>query len=62
MEYCSLVYEGGLVWAVHKLQNDALRICEMIRYPRGVNIDDLHMRNGVSKLQTAGQHQMLSYL
>ena len=56
MEYCSFTYGGGPVWAERKLQtlqNDALRICEKIRDPRGVNIENLHTRNNVPKLEQA---------
>ena len=62
MEYCSFTYGGGPVWAERKLQtmqNDALRICEKIRDPRGVNIDNLHTRNKVLKLEDGRQHQLL---
>ena len=56
MEYCSFTYGGGPVWAERKLQtlqNDALRICERIRDPRGVDIENLHTRNRVPKLEQA---------
>ena len=65
MEYCSFVVEGGPVWAVRKfqtLQNDALRICERIRDPRGVDVDGLHERLKVPKLEPARTRQLLGYL
>ena len=65
MEYCSFTYGGGPVWAERKLQtlqNDALRICEKIRDPCGVNIVNLHGRNNVPMLEDARQRQLLTYL
>ena len=52
-------------WAVRKmqtLQNDALRICECIRDPRGVNIDDLYARNNIQKLLPARTGELVVHL
>ena len=63
MEYCSFVVDGGPVWAIRQyqtLQNDVLRISELIRDPRGGDIDDLHARNNIAKLQPA--RDLLSHI
>ena len=65
MEYCSFVTDGGPVWAVRQmqtLQNDALRICEGIRDPRGVNIADLHARHKIEMLEPARTRELLGHL
>ena len=65
MEHCGFVTDGGPVWATRKmqtLQNDALRICECIRDPRGVDIDALHTRNQIPKLVRARDKELLSYM
>ena len=65
MEYCGFVTDGGPVWAARQmqtLQNDALRICERIRDPRGVNVDALHTRNNLSELKPARSRELLCHL
>ena len=65
MEYCSFIVDGGPVWAARQyqtLQNDALRISELIRDPRGVDIDALHARNKIPKLRPARDRELLSHL
>ena len=65
MEYCSFATDGGPVWAVRQmqtLQNDALRICEGIRDPRGVNITDLHARHKIEMLESARTRELLGHL
>ena len=60
-EYCCYLQDGGPLWASRKLQtlqNDALRACEQIRDPRGINIDHLHTRNSVPTLKTTRNRQL----
>ena len=65
LDYCCFLHDGGPVWAIRKLQtlqNNALRVCESIRDPRGVDIAALHTRNKVTKLEVTRRHQLLSLM
>lgn len=61
MDYCGFVTDGGPVWAIKKLQtlqNNGLRTCEKILNPIGVDMNDLHVRNGVTKLKVTHDRQL----
>ena len=61
----AFLHGGGPVWATRKLQtlqNHGLRICENIRDPRGVDIDLLHGRLNVTKIETTETRQLLCLL
>ena len=52
-----------LIEAIRKMQtrqNDALRVCERIRDPRGVDIEAMYVRNNIPKLLPAWNLELLS--
>ena len=63
LDYCGFLTDGGPAWAIRKLQtlqNDGLRACEKILNP--IDVDDLHVRSGVTKLKVTRDWQLLAQL
>ena len=65
MEYSAILIGSGPVWATRKLetlQNDCLRVCEGIRDPRDIHVEQLHTQNGVVMLEERRHRQLLGMM
>ena len=65
MEYSSILIGSGPVWATKKLetlQNDCLRVCEGIRDPRDIHVEQLRTQNGVELLEERRHRQLLGLM